>query len=56
MTVERPDNDLKELLESQGYRCLKDLAWWGETLWAHESTGYTPEHLKIVKIQTEERK
>jgi hypothetical protein len=55
LTVERPGKDLKELLESQGYRFLKDLAWWGETLWAHESTGYTPEHPKIAKIQTEER-
>lgn len=55
MTIERPSNDLKTLLESNGYIKLKRLAWWGETLWAHKSTGFTPEHPKIAKIKTEER-
>lgn len=55
MTVERPGKDLKKLLESKGYVFLKDLAWWGETLWAHTSTGLTPDHPKIQKIKTEER-
>jgi hypothetical protein len=55
MTVERPSKQLKELLESKGYVHLKRLAWWGETLWAHSSTGFTPEHPKIAKIVTEER-
>ena len=55
MTVERPSKQLKALLESKGYIHLKQLAWWGETLWAHSSTGYTPEHPKIAKIVTEER-
>lgn len=55
LTIERPTRQLKTLLESHGYLFLKDLAWWGETLWAHESTGWTPTHPKIVKIQTEER-
>jgi hypothetical protein len=56
MTVERPGKDLRKLLESQGYVFLKDLAWWGETLWAHKSTGFTPTHPKVVKIKTEEQK
>lgn len=55
MTVERPPKDLRRLLESKGFVFLKDLAWWGETLWAHKSTGFTPDHPKIKKIQTEER-
>jgi len=53
MTVERPSQELKELLEQHGYLFLKDLAWWGETLWAHKSTGLTPDHPKIVKIKAE---
>lgn len=56
MTVERPQKDLTDLLKSKGYIHLKKLAWWGETLWAHKSTGLTPEHPKIVKITTEEPK
>jgi hypothetical protein len=55
LTIERPSQPLKKLMEDNGYLFLKQLAWWGETLWAHESTGLTPEHPKIVKIQTEER-
>ena len=55
MTIERPGKQLSALLESKGYRFMKDLAWWGETLWAHESTGLTPQHPKIAKIKTEER-
>ncbi|GKZ01034.1 hypothetical protein MPSEU_001054800 [Mayamaea pseudoterrestris] len=55
LTVERPSKRLKSLLESHGYVFLKDLAWWGETLWAHQSTGLSPLHPKIVKIKTEGR-
>jgi hypothetical protein len=55
MTVERPGKDLRKLFESQGYVFLKDLAWWGETLWAHKSTGFTPTHPKVVNIKTEEQ-
>lgn len=55
MTVERPSQELRRLLESKGYLFLKDLAWWGETLWAHDSTGFTSDHPKIKKIITEER-
>ena len=52
MTVERPDEPLRQLLKENGFVFLKDLAWWGETLWAHTSTGFTPEHPKIVNIVT----
>ncbi|KAL3920168.1 MAG: hypothetical protein SGARI_007015, partial [Bacillariaceae sp.] len=55
LTVERPNKELKELLEAKGYLELKTLAWWGEFLWCHKSTGFTPEHPKIKKIVTEER-
>jgi hypothetical protein len=53
LTAERPNQQLRELLEEHGYIFLKDLAWWGETLWAHKSTGFTPNHPKIAKIKTE---
>ncbi|CAB9500390.1 Inherit from NOG: Methyltransferase FkbM [Seminavis robusta] len=53
MTVERPNEQLHALLESKGYHHLKDLTWWGETLWAHESSGFTKDHPKIVKIPYE---
>lgn len=52
MTVERPKKRLRSLLEKNGYVFLKDLAWWGETLWAHKTTGLSPEHPKIAKIVT----
>lgn len=55
MTIERPSKELKNLLQSKGYSQLKKLAWWGETLWAHESMGLSPDHPKIAKIKTEER-
>ena len=55
MTVERPSKELGALLEGNGFVFLKDLAWWGETLWAHRSMGLTPEHAKIAKIKTEEK-
>ncbi|KAI2492576.1 methyltransferase [Fragilaria crotonensis] len=37
MTIERPKESLRELLGRKGYKHLKDLSGWGETLWAHES-------------------
>ncbi|KAI2498963.1 methyltransferase [Fragilaria crotonensis] len=37
MTIERPKEDLKALLDQNGYKFLKKLSSWGETLWAHES-------------------
>jgi Methyltransferase FkbM domain len=53
MTIERPGQDLRTLLESKGYIFLKDLVWWGETLWAHKSLGLSPEHPDVKKIQTQ---
>jgi hypothetical protein len=50
MTIERPSNDLKKLLEDHDYMHLRDFAWWGETLWAHKSEGLTKDHPKIRKI------
>ena len=55
MTVERPNKELRQLFETKGFVFLKDLAWWGETLWAHHSTGLSPTHPKVVSIKTEER-
>jgi hypothetical protein len=37
LTIERPKEDAKSLLESHGYVCLKKLVSWGETLWAKRS-------------------
>jgi hypothetical protein len=51
LTVERPNKELKNLLESNGYIMVKSLAWWGETLWVHKSTGFTADHPKIAKIK-----
>jgi len=50
LTVERPNKELKALLESKGYLYLAELATWGEYLWCHKSTGFTPSHEKIKKI------
>ena len=56
LTIERPQQDLKDLLGKHGYIFLKELAWWGETLWAHSSTGLTPDHPKIVKLPSDQKK
>lgn len=37
LTVERADTRLRELLARQGYKQLKQLKKWGETLWMHSS-------------------
>jgi hypothetical protein len=50
MTVERPTDELKKLFADNGYVFLKDLAWWGETLWAHKSMGLTPDDPKVKAI------
>jgi hypothetical protein len=52
LTIERPTGPLKQLLLQKGYVYLKDLAWWGETLWAHQSMGLSPDHKDIVSIKT----
>ena len=55
MTIERPTPELIKLLHQHDYLQLKELAWWGETLWAHKSTGFTPDHPKVVALPTEQR-
>ena len=37
MTIERPKERLRALLDQNGYKSVKRLSSWGETLWAHES-------------------
>mmetsp|Transcript_3847 Transcript_3847/g.5590 ORF Transcript_3847/g.5590 Transcript_3847/m.5590 type:complete len:305 (+) Transcript_3847:96-1010(+) len=37
MTVERPKDSLRDLLQAHGFKNIKRLSRWGETLWAHES-------------------
>jgi Methyltransferase FkbM domain len=37
MTLERPKENLRELLFANGYTLLKKLSPWGETLWIHSS-------------------
>jgi Methyltransferase FkbM domain len=37
ISLERPKDELKEMLALNGYTMLKQLSKWGETLWAHES-------------------
>jgi hypothetical protein len=37
MTIERPKDPLRALLGRNGYKHLKDMSEWGETIWAHES-------------------
>jgi hypothetical protein len=37
MTVERPKDDLKAILKSNGYEYIQTVSSWGETLWVHES-------------------
>jgi hypothetical protein len=37
LTVERPDEALSSLLVQNGYKVLKQLKKWGETVWIHES-------------------
>jgi hypothetical protein len=47
LTVERPDESLRNLLEQHGYQFLKRLTKWGETLWAHKSV-MTQLDLKVL--------
>ena len=37
MTIERPSEGLRKLLVSVGYKQLKELKSWGETLWIHKA-------------------
>ena len=56
MTVERPSKELKSLLEKNGYMFVKEVSWWGETLWAHESMGLHPDHPKVKNMKTDHKK
>jgi len=51
MTVERPNKKLQKLLKEKGYIFLTELATWGEYLWCHKSTGFSPEDEKIKRIK-----
>eukprot|EP00536_Pseudo-nitzschia_multiseries_P000803 jgi/Psemu1/294178/fgenesh1_pm.10_\ len=51
MTVERPNKRLIKLLEENGYVYVAKLANWGEFLWCHKSTGFSPEHEKIKSLK-----
>mmetsp|Transcript_13822 Transcript_13822/g.26030 ORF Transcript_13822/g.26030 Transcript_13822/m.26030 type:complete len:212 (+) Transcript_13822:54-689(+) len=50
LTIERPKDDLKELLEKNRYRTIsKDISNFGETLWFHEkSIALTREEIEQV--------
>ena len=37
MTVERPKNDLKQLLEAHGFQMMAEISEFGETLWIHKN-------------------
>ena len=37
ITIERPKDDLKAMLVSNGYKQVKKITYWGETLWIHET-------------------
>jgi len=56
LTVERPNEQLKQLLEEKGYIYLATLATWGEYLWCHQSTGFTPDNEKIKSIHSQGHK
>ena len=52
VTIERPSEELITLLEAHDYIFLTKLVFWGETLWAHKSTGLSPSHPKVASIVT----
>lgn len=51
MTVERPNKQLKQLLTENGYIYLAEIATWGEYLWCHKSTGFSPDHERVKAIK-----
>ena len=51
MSVERPNKQLKQLLADNGYIYLAELANWGEYLWCHTSSGFSPDHELIKTIK-----
>ena len=52
LTVESPNKQLKALLQEKGYLYLAEIATWGEYLWCHKSTGFTPDHEQIKAIKS----
>ena len=44
LTIERPTQSLKVLLQQHGYVMLRDLRQWGETLWIHQGCHDRLEH------------
>lgn len=54
LTVERPNEQLSQLLERNGYVLLKSLKKkWGETLWAHRSVEASLNKSALSEIDTE---
>ena len=51
LSVERPDQRLQNLLKENGYIFLATLAPWGEYLWCHKSSGFSPNDAKIKAIK-----
>lgn len=52
LSVERPNKKLQKLLTENGYIYLAELASWGEYLWCHKSSGFTPNDEKIKAIKS----
>ena len=52
LTVESPNKQLKALLQEKGYLYLAEIATWGEYLWCHKSTGFTPDNEQIKAIKS----
>jgi hypothetical protein len=51
LTIERPKADLIDILQSQGYRLVKTITNWGETLWVHdESVALSKEEIDSAMI------
>lgn len=55
LTVERPSDVLQALLNKNGYKLLKQLKKWGETLWVHASV-YDSLDMTALEIDTENYK
>mmetsp|Transcript_7485 Transcript_7485/g.15503 ORF Transcript_7485/g.15503 Transcript_7485/m.15503 type:complete len:344 (-) Transcript_7485:75-1106(-) len=55
MTIERPKDDLKEVLKKNGYVFVADISeWCTETLWMHESSGLS-KHEALTAACTAEK-
>ena len=49
LSVRRPSEELKNLLDMNDYDFLRILSSLGDTLWVHSSTGITRDHPSFVK-------